>query len=595
MHPAGVAGQRKLASRARRSSNSTPAGRRHDGAEDPRLPPGAAASLVADDLDAVVDSGRRGSSSCGTWSRREAARACSRWRRRCPSRSRPAWAACQSGPEEAFGSRSSLWRPQRRLCRIGPAEGLVRVGASPPVSGWARSTPSKPSSRLGRRSQLGRRCVVASPRRLRLPQPASPGRTSAGFRASARSSSLDARLPGPVAAQGALIELRVRVRAPRPAEDGFDERLAGSAAGSMRCCGRRGLAGRRCGRVVARARRPTPRSPRARSRRASSASAGGHRGHRARRGRRYRRGLHREFRASGLYHLLAVSGPERALHRARPRRPRWLLGVAGRWARIVDRDRRPTSWPSGWQPSVVRGVELGVLAVVWLVSRPRDCLARARRSARSCCSPGRPRRCSSLAFSSRSRRSRRSFVAPLGACLAGGLPRSGRAEGRPRDLDGLRLATAPIAWLHFGSVPLYAVRRTRSRGRWRRRSSSSASLPPRRAVAPVGCARVRLARRTVGWRATSLVRARIRGSAVRAGRLRCGRSRFSPRSRGARCARPAVQAQRLLAIAAAGALAAPGGRLRGGRAAPLPARHGSAPVSWTSAGATRLLSRYQRA
>ena len=84
--------------------------------------------------------------------------------------------------------------------------------------------------------------------------------------------------------------------------------------------------------------------------------------------------VRRDFRASGLYHLLAVSGQNVAflalgiyglgwlLRLPRPVRQLATVGAIGLYVLAV-----------GWQPSVVRAGVAGALAsLAWLVARPRD-------------------------------------------------------------------------------------------------------------------------------------------------------------------------------------------------------------------------------
>jgi len=84
--------------------------------------------------------------------------------------------------------------------------------------------------------------------------------------------------------------------------------------------------------------------------------------------------LRNRFRASGLYHLLAVSGQNVALVAAGPLALAWLLGVsrlageAGALAAILA-----YALAVGPQPSVVRAAIAGALAsLAWLTARQRD-------------------------------------------------------------------------------------------------------------------------------------------------------------------------------------------------------------------------------
>jgi competence protein ComEC len=166
-----------------------------------------------------------------------------------------------------------------------------------------------------------------------------------------------------------------------------------------------------------------------------------------------------EFRASGLAHLLAVSGQNVAFIVAgifglgwlvrMPRMTRELLAIAAIAAYVLA---------VGWQPSVVRAGVAGVLAsLAWLVARPRDrwhflawgALVLLAWSPTALLEPG----------------FQLSFVAVAG--IFAGLPAARRvAEGYPvprsvADAVGVSLvcglATAPVVLLHFGQAPAYTV------------------------------------------------------------------------------------------------------------------------------------------
>lgn len=85
-------------------------------------------------------------------------------------------------------------------------------------------------------------------------------------------------------------------------------------------------------------------------------------------------GLRDSFRASGLYHLLAVSGQNVAYVVAGALMLAWLLGIprrlgeAGALAAVTG-----YVMAVGWQPSVVRaGVAGGLASLAWLCGRARD-------------------------------------------------------------------------------------------------------------------------------------------------------------------------------------------------------------------------------
>jgi competence protein ComEC len=261
--------------------------------------------------------------------------------------------------------------------------------------------------------------------------------------------------------QGALLELRVRIRAPRPADDGFDERRWLARRGvhavlrggeDWRVVGRRsGLAG--VGdRLRARLERTIATGLRG-ERRAVVAGIvlGDDEG--------LSEALQDDFRASGLYHLLAVSGQNVLFIAIGLAGLAWLLRVSrlvlelgvivaiGAYVLAV-----------GWQPSVVRAGVAGVLAsLAWLASRPRErwhalalgALVLLAWTPATLLEPG----------------FQLSFAAVAAIFLV--VPRIGAwLEGYPvpapfRDVLAVStacgLATAPIVWLQFGAVPLYAV------------------------------------------------------------------------------------------------------------------------------------------
>jgi competence protein ComEC len=166
-----------------------------------------------------------------------------------------------------------------------------------------------------------------------------------------------------------------------------------------------------------------------------------------------------DFRASGLAHLLSVSGQNVAFIVAGvfglgwllrvPRTTRELLAIAAIGVYVLA---------VGWQPSVVRAGVAGALAsLAWLVARPVDrwhflawgALVLLAWSPTSLLEPG----------------FQLSFVAVAGIFV--GLPRARTvAEGYPVPrtvADAIAvalvcgLATAPIVLVHFGQAPAYTV------------------------------------------------------------------------------------------------------------------------------------------
>ena len=175
--------------------------------------------------------------------------------------------------------------------------------------------------------------------------------------------------------QGSLLEAVTTVRLPRPAKGGFDERTwlrhqgihVVLRADRWRVVGRRGgLAGL---------------GDRLRSALAHSIARGLHG---PRRGvvegvvlgdeQALSEGIRNRFRASGLYHLLAVSGQNVVLVAAGALALAWLLGLP-RWVGQVGAIGAIASYvlAVGAQPSVVRAGVAGVLgSLAWLAARPAD-------------------------------------------------------------------------------------------------------------------------------------------------------------------------------------------------------------------------------
>jgi competence protein ComEC len=181
----------------------------------------------------------------------------------------------------------------------------------------------------------------------------------------------DARAPP----QGAVLELRVRPLAPRGPETGFDERGWLSRRGvhvvvrgtDAHVVGRRGgiggVADRLRGGVA----------------HGQARGSGGER-------RALLAGIvlgdddglddrtRAAFKASGLYHLLAVSGQNIAFIAGGVLGLCWVLGISRLAAHVaVLAAIGAYTLAVGWQPSVVRASVAGALAsLAWLASRPRD-------------------------------------------------------------------------------------------------------------------------------------------------------------------------------------------------------------------------------
>ena len=260
--------------------------------------------------------------------------------------------------------------------------------------------------------------------------------------------------------RGAILEASVRVAEPRPEQDGFDERawLARQGiqvvleASSWREVGRRGgLAG--FGDVL-----------RDRIERAVTRGADG-----------TRRGIvlgvvlgedeglpadvQDDFRASGLYHLLAVSGQNVAFLAGGVYALGWLLRLSRRVRELsILATIAAYVLAVGWQPSVVRAGVAGALAsLAWLAARPADrwhflalgAFVLMAWMPTSLLEPG----------------FQLSFVAVAAIFVA--VPRvRRRLDGYPvptvvADAVSVALAcgvvTAPIVLFHFGEAPLYTV------------------------------------------------------------------------------------------------------------------------------------------
>jgi competence protein ComEC len=266
--------------------------------------------------------------------------------------------------------------------------------------------------------------------------------------------------PGRAPPQGSELEVVAKIELPRGPEEGFDERAMLKRRGihvvlrgsSWRIVGRRGGAAGAADRLRLRlARTIAPGLHGDRRAVIAGVVLGEDEG--------LTEELRTDFRASGLYHLLAVSGQNVALLAGGVLLIAWLAGVS-RWMGEIGALTAIAAYvvAVGWQPSVVRAGVAGVLtSLAWLVARPRDrwyflLLGAAVLLAwnpYSLLEPG----------------FQLSFTAVAAIFVA--VPRVERAlEGYPVHawLRGVLavsvacgLATAPIVLFHFGSVPVYAV------------------------------------------------------------------------------------------------------------------------------------------
>ena len=260
--------------------------------------------------------------------------------------------------------------------------------------------------------------------------------------------------------QGTVLELRATVSAPRGPEDGFDERgwlarrgvhvvLNGRA---WRVVGHRGGIGGLSDRLRAHvARAIAPGLDGERHAVLAGIVLGEDEG--------LTDELRDDFKASGLYHLLAVSGQNITFLALGVIGLAWLLGIPRLAAEVVAIAAiAGYVLAVGWQPSVVRaGVAGGLASLAWLLSRPRDrwhflvlgAGVLLAWTPASLLEPG----------------FQLSFAAVGSIFLL--VPRLRPAlEGYPLPAwlrDALAVstacgaATAPILWLQFGSVPLYSL------------------------------------------------------------------------------------------------------------------------------------------
>ena len=169
--------------------------------------------------------------------------------------------------------------------------------------------------------------------------------------------------------------------------------------------------------------------------------------------------LRDDFRASGLYHLLAVSGQNVAYVVFGMLLLAWLAGLP-RWAGHLAALAGVLGYTCavGWQPSVVRAGVAGSLAsLAWLAARPADrwyfwlvgAAVLLAVNPYSLLEPG----------------FQLSFAAVAGIFVL--VPRIGRRlEGTPlprvlHEVVSVSLAcglvTAPILWLQFGAIPVYSI------------------------------------------------------------------------------------------------------------------------------------------
>jgi competence protein ComEC len=169
--------------------------------------------------------------------------------------------------------------------------------------------------------------------------------------------------------------------------------------------------------------------------------------------------LRNSFRASGLYHVLAVSGQNVAFLAAGVLLLAWLTGIP-RWAGEIGVLAAIAAYvlAVGLQPSVVRAGVAGALAsLAWLASRPRDRWYFLLLGAGvllawnpyNLLDPGFQLSFAAVAaiFVAVARLERRLEGYPLPPTLAEVVAVSAACGA----------ATAPIVWFHFQAIPLYTV------------------------------------------------------------------------------------------------------------------------------------------
>ena len=269
------------------------------------------------------------------------------------------------------------------------------------------------------------------------------------------------RLPlGRAPPQGAELELVAKVIRPRAPTEGFDEgrylRRHGIhvvlQADHWRIVGRRGGLGSVADRLRGRVARTLERGPGGEREALLLGIVLGDDG-------RLSEELRDRFRASGLYHLLAVSGQNVALVAGGTLLTAWLLGLS-RWLGELGALAAIAAYvlAVGAQPSVVRAGIAGALgSLAWLAARERDrwyflllgALALLAWNPYAALDPG----------------FQLSFAAVLAIFVVSprieraleGYPLPSRARGILAVSAACGVVTAPILWLQFHAVPLLAV------------------------------------------------------------------------------------------------------------------------------------------
>jgi len=267
--------------------------------------------------------------------------------------------------------------------------------------------------------------------------------------------------PGRAPPQGAVLELRARPVAPRGPETGFDERgwlarrgvhVVLHVGGSWRIVGRRGGIGGVGDRLRNRIERALSLGTRG-ERRAlvQGVVLGADEG--------LDPSLQDAFKASGLYHLLAVSGQNIAFIGFGVLGLAYVAGLRRLWGHMLAIAAiLAYAVAVGWQPSVVRAAVAGcVLSLAWIASRPSErwhvlalgALVLLAWTPRSALEPG-----FQLSFAAVAAIL---LTMPALQRLAGGWPVPLKAVEVVGISGACGIATAPILWLQFGVVPLWTV------------------------------------------------------------------------------------------------------------------------------------------
>ncbi|HET8741691.1 MAG TPA: DNA internalization-related competence protein ComEC/Rec2 [Gaiella sp.] len=260
--------------------------------------------------------------------------------------------------------------------------------------------------------------------------------------------------------QGAVLELRARPVEPRGPETGFDERgwLARQGVHVVlrgedpRVVGRRGGIGGVADRLHAHVERTLARGTTGERRTVLTGIVLGE-------DDGIDRSLRDAFQASGLTHLLAVSGQNVAITAVGVVQVARIVGIgrlAGEGVAILA--VLAYALAVGWQPSVVRAAVAGILASLgWIAARPRDrwhamavgALVLLAWTPAAALEPG-----FQLSFAA---------VAAIFVVLprVAGVPDAYPVSRGLWDVLVVALAcglvTAPIVWLHFGAVALWTV------------------------------------------------------------------------------------------------------------------------------------------